>query len=843
MIKRLFFPLLLIGTIKVFSQADSALDIINMSIEELLNLEVKTSNITGLKSEAIPASITVISKQEIENTPSRNIYDLIETYVPGATWANHYDGPHVGIRFAPSDRNYKYMLLVNGVNLNQKSHNGASSELENWDLSDIEKIEVIRGPGAVTFGPGAILGVINIVTREPRATPVVMAKVSYAFPYNTYGSNLSYSFKNRKVALYTFASVMQLGGYNNADMFRVEKTPSGGYAEGYIGKGQEYAAGQFVGNAPALSYMKSRSPQVKLHAGLHLGKEWEMMLRYTSSDIIGQYVYPQVRDVKGVTSESEHGITGERTVEWGDYHDYGYVKHRVASALLKNNHAFNRRISLQSKITAKTHDYDFAWNDFYFSHAFNIDTVCKYHQLGSLTTPQDPAVEMGRNWCENELSASELLNWNPTLDLKLAFGGEWSVTRVQPGWGDDRNEMIAGESWDFYSDENSLYVQKGVDKLYQHSRPADKSVFIGDGFSTNTFSLLSEANVILLRGATLLVSGRLDKNQYIKWLVSPRAALIIELSNKHFLKFIAQQSQRMNTLNQLYLNKQFSSKNEGVEALPIYNPTGVKLPFDLLSNKGSDNENLTGFEAIYSYNKSKATNFSIPLYYNIIDNLGVSRGTGPTPTISTYRIGRFSCVGVEPEFKTRISAFDIGVNHSLYIPLKWKLTDSTGQRNITSVGDWNYPVSYGDQNVRLTSSSANLMLWSNHTSKLWTNIRLMKGKIVVHVNTHCFWKFEGGQDMMSMYQKAAKGTVYEERMNELIDKLGKRKVFGTDMRINAGISYAATKNLALSLSAMNIASTGNAKRYTLWEFWNDYPNPAYVEEPLALFGKLSYTIK
>ena len=106
-----------------------------------------------------------IEKTEmIKFTPARNIYDLIEVYVPGAIWMIHEEGPHMGIRGIIVNRNYKYLLLLNGRNLNNKGHFGAKSELEAWDLNDIERIEIIRGPGSVTYGPGAVGGVINIIT-------------------------------------------------------------------------------------------------------------------------------------------------------------------------------------------------------------------------------------------------------------------------------------------------------------------------------------------------------------------------------------------------------------------------------------------------------------------------------------------------------------------------------------------------------------------------------------------------------------------------------------------------------------------------------------------------------
>ncbi len=146
-------------------------DLFKMSMEELMKIKVNVpAAITKLSLFETPASITRITAKDIQLTPARNIYDLIEIYVPGAIWMNYENGPSPGVRGSIVHRNYKYLLLLNGRVMNSKGHYGAKSELEQWDMSDIREIDIIRGPGSVTYGPGAVAGVINIVThcRCPR---------------------------------------------------------------------------------------------------------------------------------------------------------------------------------------------------------------------------------------------------------------------------------------------------------------------------------------------------------------------------------------------------------------------------------------------------------------------------------------------------------------------------------------------------------------------------------------------------------------------------------------------------------------------------------------------------
>jgi outer membrane receptor protein involved in Fe transport len=70
----------------------------------------------------------------------------------------------MGLRGIISDRNDKYLLLVNGRSINQRTHMGAINEQDMVLLGDIHHIDVVRGPGSSLYGPGAVSMVINIIT-------------------------------------------------------------------------------------------------------------------------------------------------------------------------------------------------------------------------------------------------------------------------------------------------------------------------------------------------------------------------------------------------------------------------------------------------------------------------------------------------------------------------------------------------------------------------------------------------------------------------------------------------------------------------------------------------------
>ena len=108
--------------------------------------------------------ITVISAKEIANAPVRSLQDLL-VYVAGIDVAQR--GAHgvqadISIRGGSQDQT---MILLNGINLSNAETGHLSLDLP-INLSDIERIEVLRGPSALIYGVGAFSGGINIITRH-----------------------------------------------------------------------------------------------------------------------------------------------------------------------------------------------------------------------------------------------------------------------------------------------------------------------------------------------------------------------------------------------------------------------------------------------------------------------------------------------------------------------------------------------------------------------------------------------------------------------------------------------------------------------------------------------------
>lgn len=131
---------------------------------------VLTASRLGQPPSDAPNAITVIDRELIQASGAREISDLLR-FVPGmyVTNVTYREGlqPIVSYHGLASEVTNRMQVLVDG----RAVYNPTLGEV-GWDdlplvISDIDRIEVVRGPSAATHGANSFLGVINIITRHP----------------------------------------------------------------------------------------------------------------------------------------------------------------------------------------------------------------------------------------------------------------------------------------------------------------------------------------------------------------------------------------------------------------------------------------------------------------------------------------------------------------------------------------------------------------------------------------------------------------------------------------------------------------------------------------------------
>lgn len=150
----------------VSAQELTTSDLLELSLDDLLNVTVTTAGKKEEKISDIPASVVVITKTDIEKYGYRSLQELLEN-VPGIYTVDNYAHTDVtlGVRGFWSSATKGVVIMVNGVNQLQDVYSSYPLNRVAVPVESIERIEVIRGPMSVIYGSGAFYGAINIITK------------------------------------------------------------------------------------------------------------------------------------------------------------------------------------------------------------------------------------------------------------------------------------------------------------------------------------------------------------------------------------------------------------------------------------------------------------------------------------------------------------------------------------------------------------------------------------------------------------------------------------------------------------------------------------------------------
>ncbi len=147
--------------------ADKATD---MSLEDLLNVEITSAARKSQRINDVAAAVFVITREDIERSGATSIPEALRL-APGVNVARQANNRWaVSVRGFNSRFSNKLLVLMDGRSMYSQLFSGVVWEVEDTLLEDIDRIEVIRGPGAAMWGANAVNGVINIITRRARDT-------------------------------------------------------------------------------------------------------------------------------------------------------------------------------------------------------------------------------------------------------------------------------------------------------------------------------------------------------------------------------------------------------------------------------------------------------------------------------------------------------------------------------------------------------------------------------------------------------------------------------------------------------------------------------------------------
>jgi iron complex outermembrane recepter protein len=145
-------------------------DLANMSVEDLMNVQVTSVSKKEQKISQTAAAIYVVTQEDIRRSGANNIPDLLRM-VPGVNVAQiNANVWAISVRGFNQEFSNKLLVMIDGRSVYQPTFSGVFWDVLNMPLEDVERIEVIRGPGGATWGANAVDGVINIITKKTSET-------------------------------------------------------------------------------------------------------------------------------------------------------------------------------------------------------------------------------------------------------------------------------------------------------------------------------------------------------------------------------------------------------------------------------------------------------------------------------------------------------------------------------------------------------------------------------------------------------------------------------------------------------------------------------------------------
>jgi len=173
--KRALLLVALVGVFGASTLAQNLPDVTAMSVEDLMNVQVTSVSKRSQKLADAAAAIFVITQEDIRRSGATSIPEALRM-VPGLQVARIDEN-----KWAISSRGFngrfanKLLVLIDGRSVYTPLFSGVYWNIQDVMLEDVDRIEVIRGPGATLWGANAVNGVINIITKAAKSTQSALA--------------------------------------------------------------------------------------------------------------------------------------------------------------------------------------------------------------------------------------------------------------------------------------------------------------------------------------------------------------------------------------------------------------------------------------------------------------------------------------------------------------------------------------------------------------------------------------------------------------------------------------------------------------------------------------------
>ena len=165
-----------------FANTPAIAELANMSIEELAQIEVTSVSKKAERLSDAAASVYVITADQIRRSGATSLPDVLRSapnLQVAQTSGHGYAISARGFNGSSSSAPNKLLVMIDGRSVYTPLFSGVFWDVQDVMLEDVERIEVISGPGGTLWGTNAVNGVINIITRSAADTQGTLVSAGY----------------------------------------------------------------------------------------------------------------------------------------------------------------------------------------------------------------------------------------------------------------------------------------------------------------------------------------------------------------------------------------------------------------------------------------------------------------------------------------------------------------------------------------------------------------------------------------------------------------------------------------------------------------------------------------
>jgi outer membrane receptor for ferrienterochelin and colicin len=200
------------------AQEQMAIDsLYDLSLEQLMNIEVTSVSKKAERLQDVTSSIYVLTSDDILKTGATTIHELLRT-VPGYWGAqDEYSSTVSGMRVSrtQSAEDGTVLYLLDGTPIQNLINSSFSFRNFDIPLSNIERIEVIRGSGGSVYGANSATGVVNIFTKNPEDYKGIQTTIEGAAPGYAAASVSASGALSKKFSASAYGKVRYFSGFES----------------------------------------------------------------------------------------------------------------------------------------------------------------------------------------------------------------------------------------------------------------------------------------------------------------------------------------------------------------------------------------------------------------------------------------------------------------------------------------------------------------------------------------------------------------------------------------------------------------------------------------------------